>query len=159
QMAGELGIGGDKTDYEVGGGTPILGPDGEPLTRDSRQTGGWVHQAAGAARGAISSVRDAGSAVLDRASKYSGYAGDAGGRARHASGQLAQKVQRDPWLIGVFGFVAGALIAALLPATRLEQESIGGARDELWNRATELGYQAADRVRELAESTTRAAHY
>jgi hypothetical protein len=156
-IAEELRIGGNaRAESEVGRSAQILGPDGEPVRRASARRNGWVHQAVGVARDAIGSVRDAGSAVLDRASNYTDYAGDAGERVKQAGGQLAQMVRRDPWLLGVIGLLAGALVAALLPSTKLEQEAIGGAREELWNKASELGRQAADRVRELAESTTRA---
>src|SRR5690242_15544575 len=89
-MAGDIGIGDSNAQDNASRGAQVLGPDGEPLARaDSGRSDGWVHQAAGAARGAISSVRDAGSAVLDRASKYTDYAGDAGDIAKRAGGQLA----------------------------------------------------------------------
>ena len=58
----------------------------------------------------------------------------------------------DPWLIGVAGLVAGAVLAAMLPPTRIEQDYIGEARDNLLNRAEELGHEAAERVRELADN-------
>ncbi|MGA7868359.1 MAG: hypothetical protein WCA23_31075, partial [Stellaceae bacterium] len=75
ELAGDIGIGGGSS--EAPGGQ-VLGPDDEPLARnDSGRGNGWVHQAAGAARGAMSTVRDAGSAVLDRA----GAAGDLANRA------------------------------------------------------------------------------
>lgn len=163
EIAGELGIGGDAdAESKTGHGGHILGPNGELLTQtgDAGRGDGWVHQAAGAARGAISSVRDAGSTVLDRASKYTDYAGDAGDLAKRASSQAVEKLGRDPWLIGVVGLVAGALVAALLPPTRIEQECIGEARSELWDKANELGHEAAERVRELADSTARGSrHY
>ena len=146
EFAGDIGIGGGSSD---GAGGPILGPDGERLARsDSSRGDGWVHQAAGAARGAISTVRDAGSAVLDRA-------GAAGDLANRASSQVTEKLSTDPWLIGVAGLVAGAIFAAILPPTRIEQDYIGEARDGLWNKANELGHEAAERVRELADSATR----
>ncbi len=146
ELAGDIGIGGGSS--EAPGGQ-VLGPDGEPLARnDSGRDNGWVHQAAGAARGAISTVRDAGSAVLDRA-------GAAGDLANRASGQVTEKLSTDPWLIGVAGLVAGALFAAILPPTRIEQEYVGEARDGLWNKANEFGHEAAERVRELADSATR----
>jgi hypothetical protein len=145
EIAGDIGIAGSSE----GPSGPVLGPDGKPLTRtDSDRGNGWVHQAAGAARGAITTVRDAGSAVLDRA-------GAAGDLANRAGSQVTEKLSTDPWLIGVGGFIAGALLAAILPPTRIEQEYIGEARDELWNKANELGHEAAERVRELADSTTR----
>jgi hypothetical protein len=148
EFAGDVGIGGGSSE---GSGGRVLGPDGEPLTRtDSGQGDGWVHQAAGAARGAISTVRDAGSAVLDRA-------GAATDLASRAGSQVTEKLSTDPWLIGVAGLVAGAILAAILPPTRIEQDYIGEARDELWNKANELGHEAAERVRELADSTTRTA--
>ena len=146
ELAGDIGIGGGSSE---GSGGQILGPDGEPLARNDLGRGnGWVHQAAGAAGGAISTVRDAGSAVLDRA-------GSAGDLASRASSQVTEKLSTDPWLIGIAGLVAGALLAAVLPPTSIEQDYIGEARDGLWNKANELGHEAAERVRELANSATR----
>jgi hypothetical protein len=146
ELAGDIGIGGSSSEGSRG---QILGPDGEPLTRTDVGSGdGWVHQAAGAARGAISTVRDAGSAVLDRA-------GAATDLASRAGSQVTEKLSTDPWLIGIAGLVAGALFAAILPPTRIEQDYIGEARDGLWNKANELGHEAAERVRELADSATR----
>jgi hypothetical protein len=113
ETAGGLGIGGD-TKHETGHAAQIVGPDGRPLNHSggADRDDGWVHQASGAARAAISSVRDAGTAVLDRASRYTDYAGEAGDMAKRATGQLAERLERDPWLIGVAGMVAGALLAA-----------------------------------------------
>ena len=146
ELAGDIGIGGGSNS---GSGGQILGPDGERLARtDSGGGDGWVHQAAGAARGAISTVRDAGSAVLDRA-------GAASDLASRAGGQVTEKLSTDPWLIGVAGLVAGAIFAAILPPTRIEQDYVDEAREGLWNRANELGHEAAERVRELADSATR----
>lgn len=149
---------GSDTKHETGHAAQIVGPDGRPLNHSggADRDDGWVHQASGAARAAISSVRDAGTAVLDRASRYTDYAGEAGDMAKRATGQLAERLERDPWLIGVAGMVAGALLAALLPPTRIEQEYIDEARDGLWTKANELGHQAAERVRELADTTIRA---
>lgn len=150
ELAGDIGVGSGSN--ETSGG-PILGPDGEPLNRvDSGRGDGWVHQAAGAARGAITSVRDAGSAVLDRA-------GVASDLASRATSQVSEKLSTDPWLIGVAGLVAGALLAAMVPPTRVEEDYISEARDELWNKAQVLGHEAAERVRELAQDTTRTATY
>jgi hypothetical protein len=144
EFAGDIGIGGSSE----GSGGRELGR-GQALTgADSGRGNGWVHQAAGAARGAIGTVRDAGSAVLDRA-------GAAGDLASRASGQVTEKLSTDPWLIGIAGLVAGAIVAAILPPTRVEQDYFGEARDGLLNKANELGHEAAELVRELADSATR----
>lgn len=144
EFAEDIGIGSASSATSSG---QILGPDGEPLKADSSRGDGWVHQAAGAARGAIGSVRDAGNAMLDRA-------GSATDLASRASGQITEKLSTDPWLIGVAGLVGGALIAAMLPPTRIEQDYIEEARDELWKTANQLGHEAAERVRELADTAT-----
>ena len=143
ELAGDVGLGGGTG--EPRGGS-ILGPDGKPLSRacEDREDS-WVHQAAGAARNAITSVRDAGSAVFDRAESASHFAG-------RASNQVSDKLSTNPWLIGVAGLVAGAVLAAMIPPTRIEQDYIGEARDNLLNRAQELGHEAAERVRELADN-------
>jgi hypothetical protein len=157
EIAGEPSIGGGE--QESGHGPQLFAPDGEPLSRegDGRRGNGWVHQAADAARGALGSVRDAGSAVLDRAGKLTDYAGDAGDLTKRASGQLAARLDRDPWLIGVAGLVAGALLAAVIPPTRIEQEYINETRESLRSKANELGHEAAERVRELADTIDRSA--
>jgi hypothetical protein len=150
EFAEDIGLGGGANEAS---GTQLLGPDGEPLNAtDSGRGNGWVHQAAGAARGAISSVRDASSAMLDRA-------GAATDLATRASGQVTEKLSTDPWLIGVAGVVAGALLAALLPPTRIELDYIEEARDNLWNRAQELGHEATERMRELADTAARGQRY
>ena len=93
---------------------------------------------------------------IDRASSsITGYAGDAGDLAKRASDQIAEKLGRDPWLIGIVGFVGGALLAAVLPPTQTEQNLVGQAQGELRNRAAELGHEAAARVRELADAAIR----
>ena len=57
ELAGDIGIGGGSN---APAGGQILGPDGEPLARsDSGRGNGWVHQAAGAARGGTNTLRSA----------------------------------------------------------------------------------------------------
>jgi len=131
-------------------------PDERILDPKSRGDA-WVHQAARAACGAIRSVRDTGGAVLDRAEQYAEYAGHANQRAWHAGGSWRAAFERNPLLIGLVGLVSGAVLAALLPATKRERKWVGETREELWKRAEEVGHEAADGVRNLAEHKARAA--
>jgi|SRR5690348_3991291 hypothetical protein len=154
EIAGDLGIGGG-TKHETRQTGQILAPDGRPLhSGDAGRDEGWVSQATGAARSAMISVREAGSAVIDRASRYTDSVNDVSEMANRA-GQLVEKLGRDPWLIGVTSMVAGALLAVLLPPTRIEQEYINEAREEFRTRSSELGHQAAERIRELADPNIR----
>jgi hypothetical protein len=44
----------------------------------------------------------------------------------------------------------------LLPASRREREIAIQARNDLWDKAEELGHRAATSMREMAEGSTRA---
>src|SRR3954451_6502971 len=100
-MAGKIGIGGSDRP---------LGQTGNPMIDESGGGGssGWVHQASDMAQGAMRSVRD--STMINRA-------GEGPGRIAH---QLTEAFERTPLVVGAVGLLGGALIAALLPATRLE---------------------------------------
>ncbi|HEV2303293.1 MAG TPA: hypothetical protein VGR91_17135 [Stellaceae bacterium] len=75
-----------------------------------REAERWVHQAAGAARGALATVR--GSAAVERAEQL---AGEAGERASQIGDRLADAMERHPLLVGALGLVSGAALASLLP--------------------------------------------
>jgi hypothetical protein len=119
---------------------------------------GWVHQATGAARGALHSVRDTGGEVMDRVGHYTeDYTNQAKEQVRHVGGSVRSVFEENPLLVGLIGAISGAALAMLLPATHREQEVLGKTREELWNKAEEIGHEAADRVRELADHKAEAA--
>jgi hypothetical protein len=130
---------------------------GEHIPQPTGRSDAWVHQVAGAARGALRSVQETGGAILDRVEPYAEYAGQAKERARRAGGSLRATFERNPLLIGLVGLVSGVAIATLLPAARREREWVDKTRDELWKKAEEIGHEAADRVRTLAEHKAGAA--
>ncbi len=151
-IAANLGIAGDGTEGEATAsemGAPHTTASGTASATD--RNGVWVHQAAGAARGAARSVREAAGTVLERAGEYAEYARPATEQVRRAGRSLRASVEQHPLLIGLAGLISGAALAALLPSTRREQDWVGEARGELWKKAEEIGHEAADRVRSLAE--------
>jgi hypothetical protein len=133
---------------------PAAAASSEPLPERGEA---WVHQAAGAARGALRSVRDTGGEVLERVGRYADYADQAKEQARHVGGSVRSVFERNPLLIGLVGVISGAALALLLPATKREQEWVGKTREELWNKAEEIGHEAAERVRDLADRKGQAA--
>jgi hypothetical protein len=142
-VAERVGIAGNGADRP-------LGYTGNPMVdeADTRTTStGWVHQMSDMAQDAIRSARDSGGAVLDRTQD----------QASRIADQVTDAFERHPLLIGAIGVMAGAMIAALLPATRVEDEWFGGARDELWQRAEAVGQEAVSRVRDTAVRAADAA--
>jgi hypothetical protein len=142
-MAERVGISGNGADRPLGyTGNPMVD---EPDSRTAPT--GWVHQVSDMAQDAIRSARDTGGAMLDRTQD----------QASRIADQATDAFQRHPLLIGAIGVMAGALIAALLPTTRVEDEWFGGARDELWERAEAVGQEAVSRVRDTAVRAADAA--
>ena len=116
-----------------------------------RRPDGWVHQMTDMAEDALRTARESGGAMLNRAS------GVAGERAGRVADQLSDAFERNPLMIGAVGIMAGALIAALLPASRVEDEWLGGTRDELWQKAQQAGEQAMAQLRDTAARAADAA--
>jgi hypothetical protein len=116
-------------------GNPMIDQPGAGMSSE-----GWVHQMSDQAQGVIQSAYDSSSAMLNRASESAGRIAD----------QVADTFERHPLLVGAIGLMAGALIAALLPATRAEDEWFGPTRDQLWNQAEEAGQETVSRVRDVA---------
>jgi hypothetical protein len=134
--AQRIGIAGNGADRPLGHtGNPMIDQPGAGMASD-----GWVHEVSDRAQGMLQSARDSSGAMLDRASESAGRIAD----------QVTDTFERHPLLIGAIGLMAGALIAALLPPSRTEDEWFGPARDQLWNKAEEAGQETVSRVRDVA---------
>jgi hypothetical protein len=123
-----------------------LGHTGHPMVdRDGAQSEGWVHQVSDQASGVLRSARDTSGAIMHRVGSYAG------------AGGISEAFERNPLIIGAIGVMTGALIAALLPLSEVENDLLGETRDELWHRAEGLGEEAVQRVRDAAtEAAVRA---
>jgi len=140
-VAERVGISGNGADRP-------LGYTGNPMVDEAgARAAGWVHQMSDTAQDAIRSARGSAGAMLDRTQD----------QASRIADQVTDAFERHPLLIGAIGVMAGALIAALLPPTRTEDDWFGGTRDELWHRAEEVGQEAVSRVRDTAVRAADAA--
>ena len=141
--AQRIGIAGNGADRPLGHtGNPMIDQSGAGMSSD-----GWVHEVSDRAQGMLQSARDSSGAMLDRASESAGRIAD----------QVTGTFERHPLLIGAIGLMAGALIAALLPPSRTEDEWFGLSRDQLWNKAEEAGQETVTRVRDVAMRAADAA--
>ena len=98
---------------------------------------------------------DRSGAAIEQAGGFIAHPLDSGERVRQAGGRMIDAVERTPLLLGLAGIAAGAAIAMLLPASRREREIAIQARNDLWDKAEELGHRAATSMREMAEASAR----
>ncbi|KQT64412.1 MULTISPECIES: DUF3618 domain-containing protein [unclassified Aureimonas] len=125
---------------------------------------------------AAGSLRDGASSLGDTARAYGHDAADAAWRAEQAAvdrarwaadearrlGSRARRtfldtLQDEPLVIGAVALAIGAAIGASLPSTRIEDEYLGDARDNLRDQAYDYGKGAVESARHVAEETVRAA--
>lgn len=146
RRAGELASGAAQRVGLAGSDDRALGHTGHPMVdRTGERSEGWVHQVTDQASGALRSARDTSGALLNRVGSYAGADG------------VSDAFERHPLIIGAIGLMTGALIAALLPMSDIENELLGETRDELWQQAEDFGEETVQRVREAAtEAATRA---
>jgi hypothetical protein len=150
RLADMTGVGGAPS-----GGPPSgQGPSFNPAlgTEERDHTGGWVHQAADAARGAIRAVRDTAGGYTERPAGWLRQAGSYVGTS-DLGGGMGGALGRHPLLIGAAGLCLGALVASLLPTTEVEDKWIGESRDQMVKRAGELGRETVDRIRHNLDHT------
>lgn len=90
-------------------------------------------------------------------SKLGGVASTASGRspsgqdARRRAQHVADWMSENPLPLAAGAVAAGVLIGLLLPSTRVEDDKLGEAADEVRSRAIETGREALDRGRQVAE--------
>ena len=77
-------------------------------------------------------------------------------RARQGRQRIADLYASEPLIVGAIGLAAGAVIAALLPLTRSEDEALGEVGDEVREKAREAASTAADRATTATEKAARA---
>jgi len=97
----------------------------------------------------------------NRNSSVSDYIGDARSTARRTTRRAQNtfdRVLRDnPLALGAAATIVGAAIGMSLPATEVENEWMGDARDNVVERAREAASSAAERVESAAEQVKDAA--
>jgi Protein of unknown function (DUF3618) len=109
-------------------------------------------------RGARSRAPDpAGGAAFECNGEHTEKIGPPGGRACAAGRRLTDGIKRNPLLLGLAGIVCGAAVAMLLPSSRREREVVAQAREDLWDKAEEVGHRTAEGVRAMARTSSGAA--
>lgn len=69
-------------------------------------------------------------------------------RARDGFGHV---IEDQPLVLGAIGLAVGAVLGAMMPATRREDEMMGSTRDDLLEKAKETGREQAQTLKESAQ--------
>lgn len=93
------------------------------------------------ASGALSSGRQ----TLDETSRM------ARERMEQMRGGYQRIVNEQPLALGAIGLAIGAVLAAVLPRTRKEDELLAGTREKVADKASELAKQASEKGKELVQ--------
>ncbi len=83
--------------------------------------------------------------------------GNASSRARDAGSWISDMAHDNPVAAGAIGLAAGALLGALIPTSRAEQRAMGETRDQLVDRASEMGSEQLDRASDKAQEAAEKA--
>jgi ElaB/YqjD/DUF883 family membrane-anchored ribosome-binding protein len=80
-----------------------------------------------------------------------------GERMKQTKGTLADAIHEQPILLGVLGAAAGALLGAMLPPTRQEDEWLGESGDQIRQRARETGREQMEKAKHVASAAAETA--
>ena len=141
---------GSRETSETGSGV------GERLRESAERAGEYVSEAADQVAG---TARSYASSAMEYADEATQTAMD---RSRRMAGQAQETadyvVQEQPWAVALSGAIAGAVVAAIFPATRLERRTLGEAGQRMrvaagrmGEQLMDAGMQAGERLSEVAE--------
>lgn len=127
--------------------------------------GGLKERAGEMASGVQERMSAAGERVGGMAASARERVGDTADRLRHQARWQGGRTQetfnylRDeqPLVLGALGFALGAALGAGLPPTQREDELMGETRDQVVQRAQELGEEQLDKAKQVASAASGAA--
>jgi hypothetical protein len=123
-----------------------------------------IGSASGAVGDAVAGVSETASSALSSGYRAGVDGTSRGGqilieRGRRVQDNLSETIERHPLIVGGIGLALGALIAASLPRSRIENRLLGRSSDDLRNRATDFASQgvkvAQNAANEVYEEVAR----
>ena len=113
----------------------------------------------GTAAGQVSSAAQSAASSVGGAARSAGDTLAQGGHATSkAAGNLVSAITDNPVLLGVVGLAAGALLGALVPQSREEEDALGGIADKARGTARDAAQSVVDRGGAVARQAIGTAH-
>jgi len=115
-----------------------------------------IGSASGAVGDAVADASETASSALSSGYRTGVNATSRGGEmliesGRRTQNSLIESIERHPLVVGGIGLALGALIAASLPTTRVENRFLGRGSDDLKNRATDYASQGLEKAQNAAK--------
>jgi ElaB/YqjD/DUF883 family membrane-anchored ribosome-binding protein len=129
--------------------------DGPSMTERAREAAGSI---AGRAQEATRGVRDTARRAAGRTREQVSHVGQqARYSARRTGDNVSDMLRTNPLAVGAAVLAGGAAVGLALPVSRAEQEYMGEARDQFMEKAESVAKDTMDKVKRVAEETTRTA--
>jgi ElaB/YqjD/DUF883 family membrane-anchored ribosome-binding protein len=150
--------------YDESGTADVSATTQEPITDRLRNVASGAadtaraatERATSAVSSAAASVRDAASSAADTTRQQLDYvSGQVRQGTRVASDRFGSVLQENPMALGVAALAAGAIVGLTLPATRVEGQYMGEARDRLVDQAKSAAQEAVEKVQHVAQEAGR----
>jgi gas vesicle protein len=137
----------DQTRAQMGDTIDAIGYKADVPARAKDKVTDTVDRARDSIAGTMDSIKDAVSGTATAVK-------DAAPDSQQVSGQARQAVgvaQQNPLGLALGSVAAGFLLGMMLPATRLEDERMGEAADQVKELAANVGHDAMDHGKEIAQ--------
>ena len=125
----------------------VMGSVGHTVGHTMSSAKEAARSATGTAAGLMHSVRETAQSAAEGAQHM----------RQRTTRSFSEIVEQQPLVLGAIGLALGALVGAMLPRTRMEDEYLGEARDQLRETISEQSGQLYERGRVTATEVYRAA--
>jgi ElaB/YqjD/DUF883 family membrane-anchored ribosome-binding protein len=131
------------------------------MARAGEKTGELRDQASGMAQSAKDRMNEGKQALRDKVSeakdRVSSMTDTARTQMERVKGGMDYMMREQPLALGAIGVAIGALLAAMAPRTRQEDQLMGETRDRLMDQAKDAGKEKIEQVKEVANAAVGAA--
>lgn len=79
------------------------------------------------------------------------------GKAKHEAKRLSSAAQENPLGVTIGGIAMGFIAGLVMPSTKVEEEKLGPAGEELRDQAKKMSNEALERGKQVAQEATHSA--
>ena len=124
---------------------------GQRISETASSVTGRVQQAGQSARHRLQETASSAQARMSQVGRRSQ------AQVERAKDRFSEVIDEQPFVLGAVGLAIGAVLGAVLPSTRRENEMMGNVRDDLLHRAKDTAREQADTLKQSAQRVAQTA--